>query len=710
MTRASINIDIGGTFTDCAIIWGDRLARGKAPTTYYNVSIGFTNAIEQACRQMGVSLAKVLENTDIIRYGTTVSMNSLIQRTGQKVGLFVTEGFEDTTIIGRALSWADGLLPQMTSNRALVKKPEPVVPRELIVGVKERVDCSGNVLRPLRRQDVLSKLRYLVDRGVTAFAVCLLWSHLNPTHERLIKQIIEEEYPDTYLGSLPVMLSSDIGPVEGEYERSMNVVLCAYLHRDLSDELYGLGERLRGEGYRFPLILTHSTGASASVGKTSAVETYGSGPVAGLFGSQYLCQLYGINNVLATDMGGTSFDYGLVVDKSASIRSDHPLVDRFRVNLPVIEVKTIGAGGGSIAWIDEIGMLHVGPRSAGAFPGPVCYDQGGSEPTVTDANVVLGYINPEYYLGGRIRLNKELAVKVIKEKLAVPMKMEVEEVALAIRQLVGARMGIEIQSDILLRGLDPRGFAIFAYGGAGPTHCCDYGAYLGDLPIYTFDFDSAFCAFGMGTMPFASVYSVSKLVVLYDYMTGEYLSEYEQFNNEIEHLVDKAFRDLEYEGFPREKVSIQLELSMRYGASLMSTTTAAPELLLRSEEEVKVVCELFEEAWAQKYSKASAYPEGGVEVTRFTLRASAPVPEVRIIEHPMGGTVPPKRASKGNRSILWSRDRLIETPIYNWELLRCGNVLEGPVVIESPDTTYVIPEGKKLIIDKYRNARIESIR
>jgi N-methylhydantoinase A/acetophenone carboxylase len=710
MKRASINIDIGGTFTDCVIAWGDKLARGKAPTTYYNVSIGFTQAIDEACKEIGVSLSEVLENTDIVRYGTTISMNTLIQRIGPKVGLFITEGFEDTTLIGRAFSWADGLLPQQVSNKALVKKPEPIVPRELIVGIKERVDCFGNVVRPLDRQDVVSKLGYLVDQGVTAFAVCLLWSVANPSHEKTIRKIIEEEYPDEYLGSFPVMLSSDIAPVEGEYERAMTVVLCAYLQRDLSDELHGLGERLRGEGYKFPLILTHSTGASASVSRTSSVETYGSGPVAGLFGCQYLCRLYGIDNVVATDMGGTSFDFGFVVDKSASIRSENPIVERFRVSLPVIEVRSIGAGGGSIAWTDEVGILHVGPLSAGAFPGPVCYDQGGTEPTVTDANVVLGYINPDYFLGGRIRLNKELAVNAIKEKVAAPMKMEVEEAALAIREVVAGRMANEVYNEVLLRGFDPRDFTIFAYGGAGPSHCCDYAAYLGDLPIYTFDFDSVLSALGMGTMPFASIYSASKLVVLHNFMMGQYLSDYEQFNKEVEHLVEKAYRDLKYEGFSRDKVSFHLELSMRYGASIMSTVIAAPTVLLRSEEDVKALCDLFEEAWTRKYSKASAYPEGGVEVTRFTLGASAPVPELRLRKQTMSGKAPIKAALKGKRPIHWSRDRFIETPIYDWDLLGCGNILEGPVIVEAADTTYVVPEGKRLTIDKYHNAKIESLK
>jgi N-methylhydantoinase A/oxoprolinase/acetone carboxylase beta subunit len=390
--RASIDIDIGGTFTDCYVSHDGHRVWCKTRTTTYDLSVGMNEGIAEAASRLGIDVSTVLAETDIIRYSTTLAMNRLIERKGPKLGLLVTEGVEDTTLIGRGTQWADGIPLKYQRNIARIDRPAPLIPKELIVGIKERIDSKGDVLRPLHEGDLLSKIQYLVDQGVRGFVVALLWSFLNPVHERRIKEIIEEEYQPVYLGAMPVFLSSEIAPRIYEYPRTMMTVLNAYLHQSMYEELSGIGDELRERKYQRPMMMIHNTGGMASVLRTSAVNTYNGGPVAGLMGSSYIGRLYGYRNVVTTDMGGTSFDIGMVAEGSPRFYQFMPVIDRWLVDATIVDTHSIGAGGGSIARVNELiaNRVEVGPESAGSMPGPAAYNQGGTEPTVTDADVVLG--------------------------------------------------------------------------------------------------------------------------------------------------------------------------------------------------------------------------------------------------------------------------------------------------------------------------------
>ena len=404
--NATIDVDIGGTFTDCYVTHEGRRVWCKTRTTAYDLSVGMNETIEEAATRLGVTTEELLADAAIIRYSTTLAMNRLIERKGPKLGLLITEGFEDTTLIGRASQWSDGVPLKYQRNIAGIDRPEPLIPKELIVGVRERVDSNGQILRPLDEQDLLVKIQYLVDAGVRGFVVSLLWSFLEPAHERRIKEILEQEYHAAFLGAMPVFLSSDVAPRMYEYPRTMMTVLNAYLHQSMYEELSGIGDELRDRGYRRPMMMIHNTGGMASVLRTSAVNTYNGGPVAGLMGSAYIGGLYGYSNVVATDMGGTSFDIGMVAAGSPRFYQFMPIIDRWVVDATIVDCHSIGAGGGSIARVNELiaKRVEVGPESAGSMPGPAAYNQGGEEPTVTDADVVLGYVNPDNFHGGRIRL------------------------------------------------------------------------------------------------------------------------------------------------------------------------------------------------------------------------------------------------------------------------------------------------------------------
>ncbi len=707
--KASIDVDIGGTFTDAFVDWGGKFYFSKQPTTTYNLSVGFMNALGDAASLIGVSLEELMRESEVVRYSTTLAMNTLIQRKGPKLGLITTEGFEDTVVIGKGGQWSDGLTPREMRFVSRIKKPEPLIPREMTVGVRERIDYLGRILRPLDEADFREKLRYLVDNGARGFVVSLLWSFMNPSHEQRIEQIIREEYPECYLGSMPVILSSRVLPKRWEYQRTMATILNAYLHGSMAEELRGLGDELRSLGYQKPMMMVHNSGGMAEVFRTQAIETYNGGPVAGLIGSAYIGKLHGYDNVVVSDMGGTSFDLGLVVAGSTRFYAFNPIIDRWTVDITMLETMTIGAGGGSIAWINPVGKkLEVGPQSAGSMPGPACYDLGGSEPTVTDADVVLGYIDPEFYHGGKMRLNKEGAIQAIKEKIANPLKLGVEEAALLITKVVDGKMGETIFRETVLRGFDPKDFILFAYGGAGSTHCCGYGFRAGLSKLVTFPMSPVFCAFGSANMDITHILEQSRLLPLLTPMAMQYLTDYDSFNSVVRDLQARALKEVRLEGFPPEEIVFSLELDMKYGGTLSHLRIASPRLFLQGEDDVKAVYKAFEDEYSKVYSPFAMNPEGGVDIETFALRATIPRPRVELPVYPDKGKVPSSHALKGKRPVYWEEyGSFKDTPIYDQKALESGNMVEGPAIIEADNTTVVLPVGTKLTVNRYLSGEIE---
>ena len=706
----AIDIDVGGTFSDFFINKDSDVIVVKTPTTRYDLGVCFMRGLEEGARQFNLSLEQLLEEAETIRYSTTIGTNSLIERSGPKLGLMTTAGFEDTIYIGRARQWADGGSTFENKDLARIRKPESLIPRNMVVGLRERIDCFGNVVMPLQKEDVLEKVQYLVDNGVRGFIVGFLWSFINPVHEQRVKEIIEEEYPETYLGNMPILLSSEISPKNGEYTRTMTTIVNGYMHQELAEQLSNLGEKLREAGYKKPLLLVHNTGGTKKVSRTKAINTHNAGPVAGLCGSSYVGKIYDFKNIIFTDMGGTSFDIGVVANSELRFYDLIPVIDRWRTQVPTIETISIGAGGGSIAWINALmgNRLEVGPMSSGSMPGPAAYDQGGHEPTVTDADIVLGYINPDYYLGGKMRLNPEKSVKAIKDKIAGPLQVDVMEAALMIKKVVDSRMGQEIFKEVALKGLDPREFVLFACGGAGPTHCCGFAPHLDIKRILTSPFSAVFGAFGASTLDVKHIYDKSKRLKLFHFVTQEYLHEHEEFNSVVFDLQDLARRDLRLEGFSEEEISLSLELDMKYGGQFHYTRIVSPKISIHSEEDVKAICDAFTAAYSKMYSPEAAFPQGGIDVEVFYLTAHIPIPHYRFSPFPKKGDLPPADALKGQRSIYWEEEhQWVKTKIYDFGKVGVGNKVDGPAILEARDTTFVVSPGWRFILDPYLNGLIE---
>jgi N-methylhydantoinase A/oxoprolinase/acetone carboxylase beta subunit len=696
----SIDIDIGGTFTDCYAKLDDEVAWCKTRTTGFDLSRGMYQVIEDAAARFGIPTEELLGRTDIIRYSTTLALNSLLEEKGPKLGYIATEGFEDNLLVGRGSQWSDGLSIKDQRNVARAKKPKPLIGRHAMVGVKERMDYLGQVVRPLDEDDFLKKLDFLVDQGVRGFVVCLLWSHVNDAHERRIRQLIELEYGESYLGSTPVFLSSENCPRRLEYTRATTTLLNAYLHKSMYEELSGIGQRLRSGGYRSPLIMVHNTGGMASVFRSSAIQTFSGGPVAGLMGGSHLGRIYGFDNVVVTDMGGTSFDIGLIVSGSTRFYQLAPTIDRWLVDATMLDTHSIGAGGGSIARINQDigGRLEVGPESAGSMPGPACYGQGGREPTVTDADLVLGYVNPERFNGGRLVINSARAARAL-ERVAGPLGVSVQDAALLVKRIVDSHMGAVIHKETVLKGYDPRDFVIFSGGGAGPLHACGYAEAAGMTRIVVFPFAPVFCAYGSSTMDVMHVYERSAHFTLLDGNTRAWLDDFDGFNEIVDSLVAQAIRDYEGEGLQVENVEFSLEVDMKFGGQLNVKRVAAPRMRITSLADAEELYQAFEHEYAETFSPLGLNPDAGVEVDALVLRARLPSEPSSLppLEQPTAS-----EESETWRPAVWEFGvGPVDTRVFDAASLKVGTTVVGPALVEAETTTTAVAPGWSLLVDEH---------
>jgi N-methylhydantoinase A/oxoprolinase/acetone carboxylase beta subunit len=399
-------------------------------------------------------------------------------------------------------------------------------------------------------------------------------------------------------------------------------------------------------------------------------------------------------------MGGTSFDVGLVVEDSVRSYDFRPIIDRWMVGITMIKTLSIGAGGGSIASINKLlqNRLQVGPRSAGSMPGPACFSLGGTEPTVTDADVILGYINPDYYFGGKMRLDKSRSVQAVREKIAKPLGLSVEEAAAMIRKIVNGNMASAIMKEVHLRGYSPEDFILFVGGGAGPTHS---EGFMADIEkAVTFSFSPVFCAFGSSTMDIMHVYEVSKKLTLMEPVTQKLCAEYASFNQTVEKLVEQAERDLRADGLDLRQASYALELDMLYGGQFHVKRALSPRLALHGAQDVQAVCDAFEKEFSEAFSPFVVNPEGGVFIESFILKAIVPVRKVELPKVALEGR-DPGAAKKVERLAFWPQSgHFSATPVFSYEALRPGNVVAGPAIVEGEYTTVVVPPSMNFSIDE----------
>lgn len=714
-----VYVDTGGTFTDAVVVEpAGTFIVGKAPTTTERLEVGFLNAINDAAEKMGKSLNEVLAHSSQIGYGTTEGTNMVVSGAkGPKLGLLITKGMEDRLAKGRLR--AAGLSKQTAMHMIECDNPKPLIPRTLVKGIRERVDVMGNVVIPLREEEVRKAIAELLAEKVEGIAVCFLWSFLNNVHELKIRDLIKEMAP-----SVMVSLSSEVAPVVREYPRLNSTIIDLYIGKAMRELLERIESRLRQGGYNRPLLVMQAIGGLAQAKVVHPTNTLHSGPVGGLTGVEFLKGLYGYKNAMGSDVGGTSFDVTISPEKGEEFLRE-PVVGRYEIATPMREIITIGAGGGTIAWVDGVtNTLRVGPESAGSIPGPACYDAGGLLPTVTDADLVTNRINPDYFLGGKKALHKDRALTAIREKIAEPLKMDVYDAAEAIIRVIDGIMQAILKTTLAVKGVDPKDYIVFAFGGAGASHCAGYSHGLGFPKVIVPYYAAAFSAFGASTANIRHRYEMSPYLRLPDIpfntMTSRFRLEdlqaldrlpsgfVERFNETAEALEKRVYDELSEEGFPKEQVSIRYEMLARYGGQRWEIRILCPVSRIQTVEDLRKIIHAFEDEYVNVYGTIAMVPRGGMEIITMAVRAEAPTIKPILAKFPFVGD-DPSPAQKGQRTVYFN-GAWVMTAIYEMDMLKVGNIVRGPAVIESWNTTLVVPQGFRVSRDEYLNFVMEEVR
>jgi N-methylhydantoinase A len=687
-----IGVDTGGTFTDAFLAdETGRVMAAKTSSTPPDFARGFLTAIGDLAAALGVPAEQMLAQTSYIVHGTTSTLNAIVTGDVAPVGFLTTRGHADSIAIMNLEGRYAGLGSDQVQHMARTNKPAPLVPRHRIVEIDERVDYKGEVIVRLDEDGVRAAVRGLLADGVEAIAVSLLWSFRNPGHERRIREIIHEEAPGLY-----VALSSDVSPRIREYARSATTILNTQVGPRLRQYLVPLEAELRGLGFAGSLLVMQGSGGcvSAADAPGHAITTIGSVLTGGVVGCTQMAGALGHRHVISTDMGGTTFLAGLVLD-GQPVMSASTVLNQYTISTPMVDVHTVGAGGGAIAWVDPGGNLRVGPRSAGARPGPAWYDEGGTEPTVTDVDVVLGIVNPDHFLGGRKKLSPERAAEAIRVRIAEPLGLSVEDAAAAVYAIQNAQTADVVRKVVVNSGQDPRDFVLYSFGGAGPVHAASYAADLGVAGVLVPLGATAavFSAYGLAASDIVLVAEISS-PANFPLPPQEIQLAFDGLEKELRERL--AAQRLEF-----AEVSFVREIDMRYTMQMAEVATPVPDGEL-TEEIVAGLGRAFEDRYEQLYGPGSGFADAGLQVITYRLRAVGQLPiRPQLPAPPAGGGMPPARSTR--EVFLDVRRRWQPTRIYHYADLGTGHELSGPAVVEAPTTTVAIPEGCQARVDHLGN-------
>jgi N-methylhydantoinase A len=681
-----VAVDIGGTFTDCAVADAHgAITASKALTTPDELDQGVLDAISANAEQRGMTCEELLGDTELLVHGTTQATNALLTRQGAHTGLITTRGHEDALIIGKVQSKVAGLPERELIHASRVRKPDPVVPRQLIRGITERIDRDGAIVVPLDEDDARAAIASLLAAGAEAIAVSLLWSFENPAHERRVAELIAESGADVH-----VALSHEVSPVLGEYERTATTAISAYVGPRVAGYLERLQTRLAERGFTRALLVMQASGGLTTVPDAvrRPIVTLDSGPTGGILGSRHLGELIGEPNLICTDVGGTSFDVGLVLGGRVPIDPE-PVVGQYTLRMPKVLVESIGSGGGSIAWIDAGGLLRVGPRSAGSAPGPACYGRGGTEATVTDADLVLGHLDPDGFVGGRMRLDRDLARRAL-GALGTRLGLEPEEVAIGIARIVNSQMADLVRKSTIEQGHDPRECVLVAYGGAGPTHAAAYGADLGAKDIRVPRDSTVFSAEGMLTCDLIrAVEATHRAEAPLGVDGARALAEH------FATLRARALGELPPLGTGPDAVSTTHTVGVRFRSQVHTIPVdVEPEALDAGFDDY--LAERFVERYRDLFGAGAVIPGGGVEIAYLRVigrRAMAPLPfEVA----PDGAAA---AQPVGERDAYFEGAGFVPTRVYAGDELRPGDAIAGPAILERMGDSVVVPPGHLAAVD-----------
>ena len=689
---SSVGIDIGGTFTDVVVMDDDGSVRTtKSPSTPGRLQEGLLAALGAAAEKENTDLATLLERIDRIAHGTTVATNAFIERRGARVALLTTRGFEDTMIMQRMMGMTAGLSPSELTDYSNRCVPDPIVPRSLIFGIRERIDYRGDVIAPLAEQDVYDAAARIKEAGVEAVAVSYLWSFKNTAHESRTREILAGELPGIYLS-----MSHELVPRLGEYERTATTVINACLGPLVQKYTEQLNRRL-GNNRLFLLDSCGGVMTPDEAGR-APVRLLLSGPSGGVTAAKYMGDICGHRNIISFDMGGTSTDVAVIAAGEANRRRE-TVTDKYHLLLPMLDVRAIGAGGGSVAGVEQGGYIYVGPESAGAEPGPACYGLGGERPTVTDADVVLGIIDPDGFLGGKLALDQDKAREAIRVHVADPLNVPIEEAAAGIKRIVDARMADLLRTVTIEQGHDAREFVLYAFGGAGPAHAPAFALDVVEEVIIPAS-QSVFCAFGAVASDIAL--SVARAEPKRYGRDGTGAVELADIETIFRNLEDQANASLAQQNVPQEQRRYRRVVEVRFIRQTKSLSVPFPGT-------IEGLVENFLDAYKQRYGAEAVPEKAGFEFVTYVVEALGLLPRPDCARYPSAGE-DASHAVKGSRPVYDMVEQVfIDTPTFRGEALQSGNRIAGPAIIEYETTTVAIHSGQAGTVDEFLGISVRRV-
>lgn len=704
-----VALDAGGTMTDTFLVDQEgNFSLGKYLTNYGNEAISYMGSVTDAASQSGLSSGDIHRNADTSIYTGTIMLNILITGAGKKAGLLVTRGQGDTPFLERALTWL-GRPPAEKWKLQLHEHTRPMIERKNVVEITERISGgnyfppgshyeAGHVIVPMHENDVRKGVEKLIDNGVEVIGICFLCSYANPAHEKRAAEIARDVIGQRG-ANINVILSSDICPMIKESARMKTTLVECFACEGARTRLKNVEDAAKADGYAYDLQTLLAFGGVANIRYPRLYESIVSGPTGGMLGGKVMADLKGIKNLLCTDLGGTSFEAGVIVGGQQSLNRE-PNFAGHRLNMTMLATDSIGNGTGTAIHVDkEAKRVILGPECAGSKLG-ICLNY--DEITLSDINVALGYLNPDNFLGGKVKLDREKAIHELTERLAKPLGMDVYEACAGVLDLMHAGLQDHVNDTLLSRGMDPHEFTMIVYGGSGPLHLwgIEKGLKLGGM--FTVPWAAAFSAFGIAAAEYYHRYEKSLTCSILPSLSAELKLEITRPMNDAWRLLEaQALRELEQEGFAKDKVSFRYGIAARYVGQLFSSWEAPVEHgKVETIEDVQMICNSFEKTYTRIYPTASRFPEAGYLITSVYLEAVVPKIQPRLVAHPLKGKDTSKAAIKGKRPAYWD-GHWVESTVWNMELMEPGNRIDGPALIEHPMTTLPVPPGRYAEMDEH---------
>ena len=689
-----IGVDVGGTFTDAVLAdEAGNVLGAKSPSTPPDYSVGVLDVLASLAEQMDLSVEQLLSQTHHIAHGTTSSLNALVMGNVPPVGFITTRGHRDSIYIMNVEGRYLGRSAEELQNVLVQNKSHGLIPKRHAFEVTERLDRDGTVVVELNEDEARAAIQSLVDDGVAAIAVSLLWSFRNPVHERRIRELVREISPDLF-----VSLSSEVSPRIREFARNATTIMSTQIGPGLRDYLSSLEGKLRDLGLAGPLLVMQSNGGAVAAAEApaTAISTIGSVLTGGIVGSVSLGRQLGHRNIISTDVGGTTFLAGLIVD-GEPVRASSTIINHHPINVPTLQVHAIGSGGGAIAWIDAGGNLQVGPHSAQAVPGPACYGQGGLEPTNTDANLVLGILTERGLLGGRKALDIAASREAIRTRIAEPLGLSVDDAAAAIYAIQNAQTGDLLRKVVVEAGHDPRNFIVYAFGGAGPAHCAAYAAEVGvrQVVVPLGEVASAFSAYGLAASDIALAAELSDPL--------PFPMDSVRVEKNFAQLESQVRDSLARQGIRFARVELFREIDMRYSMQLAELAAPVGDGPI-DDTEIAATAARFEQRYAEMFGAGSGFREAGMQAITYRVRAVGVLPfSPSLPGVARAAGTDPSAAHIGTRQIRLGIDGFATTDIYDYSKLLAGHLISGPAIVEVPTTTVVVPAGTTGLVDGLGN-------